>query len=90
MVAAANMKLLPYFNDNLPVRHRVQRPGSSLQPAPKKAFARARPLHQYQLDPTGRVYNCSQDNSTLHTYNAKRQVQLRSGYPAGQRVDTYA
>ena len=90
MVTAADIKLLPYLNDNLPVRPWVQRPGSSLTPAPQKGFARAGGLHPYQPHPSPRVDIYSRNNNILHTYNAKRQVQLRSVHPAGQLVDTYA
>jgi hypothetical protein len=47
MVTAADIKLLPYINDNLSVRPRFQRPGSNSQPAPRKAFDKAPALHQF-------------------------------------------
>ena len=90
MVTAADIKLLPYFNAHLPVSPRVQGPGGNLQSAPRKAFTKAHQLHPYQPNPTRKLANSSQDNNTLHTYNAKRQVQLRTVYRAGQLVDTYA
>ena len=82
MVTAADIKLLPYFNDNFPVRPRFQRPGSTSQPVPRKAFDKARALHQYKLNPTRIVDHSAKKNNALHTHNAKRQVELRTIHPA--------
>ena len=90
MVTAANIKLLPYLNDNFPVKPRFQRPGSTSQPIPRKAFDKTHAWHQYKLIPTRRVDHSAKKNNALHTYNAKRQVELRTIHPAGRLVDTYA
>ena len=90
MVTTADIKLLPYLNDNFPVRARIQRPGSTVQPISRKAFDNARGLHQYKPNPTRIVNHSSRNNNTLYTYNAKRQVALQTIHPAGRLVDTYA
>ena len=90
MVTAADIKLLPYFNDHFPVRSRFQRPGSTFQTVPRKVFDKAGALHQYKLNPTHIVDHSAKENNDLHTYNAKRQVDLRTIHPAGRLVDTYA
>ncbi|MHC4459654.1 MAG: hypothetical protein ACYS0I_21650 [Planctomycetota bacterium] len=90
METAADIKLLPYFNDNLPIRLRFQRSGSNSQPIPRKAFEKARALHPYKLNPTRIVDHSAKKTNTLYTYNVKRQVELRTIHPAGRLVDTYA
>jgi hypothetical protein len=90
MVTATDLKLLPYFNDNFPVRPRFQRPGSTSQPVHRKAFDKARMLHQYKLNPTRITDHSVQENNVLYTYDAKTQMELRTIHPAGRLVDTYA
>ena len=90
MVTAADIKLLPYFSDNFPVRPRFQRPGTTSQPVPQKTLDKARGLQPYKLNPTRRLDHFYKDNKVLHTYNAKRQVAQWTIHPAGRLVDTYA
>jgi len=90
MVTAADIKLLPYFSDNFPVRPRFQRPGNTFQPVPRKALDKARAVQQYKLNPTPRSVHFYKNNNILHTYDAKRQVSQRTIHPAGRLVDTYA
>ena len=90
MVSTAAIKLLPYFYDTFPVRPRIQRPGSTSQPVPRKAFDNAGAVHQYTPNPTRMADHSFRNNNDLHTYNAKRQVVLRTIQPAGRVVDTYA
>lgn len=90
MVTATDIKLLPYFDDNLPVRPRFQRPGSTSQPVSRKIIDKARALHQYKLRSTRISDHFIKENNVLCTYNAKNQVELRTIHPAGRLVDTYA
>ena len=90
MVTATDIKLLPYFNGNLPVRPRFQGSGSKVHPVPPRAFGKSHALHQYTPNPIRMENNSHKDNNALHTYNTKRRVELRAIHPAGRLVDTYA
>ena len=90
MVIAADIKLLPYFSDLFPVRPRSQEPGSTSPSVPRKAFGNAHTVQQPRLNPIRRLDYFHIDNSSLHTYNAKRQVAQWTVHPAGRLVDTYA